>query len=399
LIFLSANDEISPHFTMKNSFLGKLMERVEHLEPDELKGYFLRMARENGLLETVFNTLHEAVVVLDANGRIEYCNRAVYKLLPIPADVPTGAPISKYLRDLDWRSLLMKGQATNKTLEIRYPEPRVLELYLLPVENQSDDEQSFVAIFHDVTQKSADTREVIESERLHALTLLAAGVAHELGNPINSINIHLQLMERDTRRAEPELRRKLQESIRIARDEMDRLDAIINRFLKAIRPTVPEFREANIGVVLKETLEILQNELDDRSIIVDTDIPADLPLLRLDVEQIKQAFYNLIKNAMQAMDSKGILTIHAANREDCVELSFEDNGPGISLEDLPRVLEPYYTTKKRGTGLGLMIVQRILREHGAELQLESHHDQGTVVRVRFPLEKKQIRLLESGHHE
>ena len=371
------------------------MERVEHLQPDELKGYLLRMARENGLLETVFNTLHEAVVVLDAEGRIEYCNRAVHKLLPIPAEVATGSLIAKYLRDLDWRALLMRGQATNKTLEIRYPEPRLLEMNLLPTGSGAHDEPAFVAIFNDVTQKNADTREVIESERLHALTLLAAGVAHELGNPINSINIHLQLMERDARRAEPELRKKLQESIRVARDEMDRLDAIINRFLKAIRPTVPEFREAGIGTILKETLEILQNELNDRNIIVDTDIPDNLPLLRLDVEQIKQAFYNLIKNAMQAMDSKGILTIHAANRENCVELSFEDNGPGISLEDLPRVLEPYYTTKQRGTGLGLMIVQRILREHGAELQLESHHGQGTTVKIHFPLNTKQIRLLEN----
>ncbi|MDR1190208.1 MAG: PAS domain-containing protein [Verrucomicrobiales bacterium] len=378
---------------MKNSFLGKLMERVEHLEPDELKRHLLRMARENGLLETVFNTLHEAVVVLDASGRVEYCNRAVHKLLPIPADVQTGAPIAKYLRDLDWPSLLMKGQATNKTLEIRYPEPRLLELNLLPVADAATDE--FVAIFHDITQKSADTREVIESERLHALTLLAAGVAHELGNPINSINIHLQLMARDARRAEPKLRAKLQESVRVARAEMDRLDAIINRFLKAIRPTVPEFREAGIGAVLRETLAILQTELDNRNIIVEIEIPDRLPPLRLDVEQIKQAFYNLIKNAMQAMDSKGILTIHAAAADDYVELSFADNGPGISLEDLPRVLEPYYTTKRRGTGLGLMIVQRILREHGAELQLESHSGQGTVVRVRFPLGSKQMRLLEN----
>ncbi|MDR2463048.1 MAG: PAS domain-containing protein [Verrucomicrobiales bacterium] len=379
--------------TMKNSFLGKLMERVEHLEPDELKGYLLRMARENGLLETVFNTLREAVVVLDTNGRIEYCNHAVHKLLPIPADAPTGAPISKYLRDLDWQPLLMKGQATNKTLELRYPEPRVLELHLLPVAGGANDE--FVAIFHDITQKHADTREVIESERLHALTLLAAGVAHELGNPINSINIHLQLMARDARRAEPRLREKLQESIRVARAEMERLDAIINRFLKAIRPTVPEFHDASLGVVIKETLAILQTELDDRNILVETDLPDHLPPLRLDVEQIKQAFYNLVKNAMQAMDSKGLLTIHAADRGDCVELSFEDNGPGISLENLPRVLEPYYTTKKRGTGLGLMIVQRILREHGAELQLESRHGQGTIVRIRFPLGNKQMRLLEN----
>ncbi|MDD5260595.1 MAG: ATP-binding protein [Methylacidiphilales bacterium] len=381
---------------MKASLLGKLVKRVEHLGHDELKRYLLRVAKESGLLETVFNTLSEAVVVLDAKGRIEYCNRAAHKLLPIPQDVPAGALVSKYLRDLDWNSLLSQGRATTKTLEIHYPERRMLEFYLLPVEEQAAVEESFVAIFHDVTRRQNDTREVIESERLHALTLLAAGVAHELGNPINSINIHLQLMERDLRSAPPELKLKLEESIRVARSEMDRLDSIINRFLKAVRPTLPDFREAQLSEVVQETLEILKAEVKDRNVLVEVDIPEDLPRLRMDVEQMKQAFYNIIKNAMQAMGSKGILNIRAANTDGGVELSFEDNGTGISLENLPRVLEPYYTTKKRGTGLGLMIVQRIVREHGAELQLESHAGQGTLVRICFPLGRKQMQLLEKG---
>jgi len=231
---------------------------------------------------------------------------------------------------------------------------------------------------------------------LHALTLLAAGVAHELGNPINSINIHLQLMERDLRQAPPELRSKLEESIRVARGEMDRLDSIITRFLKAVRPTLPDFRDASLSRVVVETLEILQAELKDRNVLVEVDVPEDLPWLRLDFEQIKQAVYNIIKNAMQAMGDKGILNIRGQNTGDAVELIFEDNGTGISLENLPHVLEPYYTTKKRGTGLGLMIVQRIIREHGAELQLESHAGQGTMVRIRFPLRKKQVQLLEEG---
>ena len=372
------------------------MDRAEHLEHDELRRYLLKIARENGLLETVFNTLSEAVVVLDGEGRIEYCNRAAHKLLPIPADLALGSQISKYLRDLDWSPLLSQGQATTKILEINYPERRVLEFYLLPVEEQNGAGESFVAIFHDVTRRQSDTREVIESERLHALTLLAAGVAHELGNPINSINIHLQLMERDLRQAPQELRSKLEESIAIARGEMDRLDSIINRFLKAVRPTLPDFRETQLSRVVVETLEILQSELKDRNVLVEVDVPEDLPRLRLDVEQIKQAVYNIVKNAMQAMGSRGILNIRAVNSGDAVELTFEDNGTGISLENLPRVLEPYYTTKKRGTGLGLMIVQRIIREHGAELQLESHAGQGTVVRIRFPLRQKQVQLLEEG---
>jgi len=379
---------------MKTSFLGKLVERVEHLQHEELRGYLLRVARENGLLETVFNTLREAVIVLDVQGRIEYCNHAAHQLLSIPGELPAGATIAKYLRDLDWSSLLTEGRGVSHVLEIRYPEHRILEFHLLPVTEQYPAGKVFAAIFHDITRRQSDTREVIESERTHALTLLAAGVAHELGNPINSINIHLQLMERDLRNLPPEQAERLRESIRVARGEMGRLDSIISRFLVAVRPTLPEFKEMSLEKVVRETLELLQAEIDDRSILVETDFAADLPPLFLDGEQIKQACYNIIKNAMQAMGTRGILNIRALRQGDAVELQFEDNGSGISLEDLPRVLEPYYTTKKRGTGLGLMIVQRIVQEHGAELQLESHPGRGATVKIRFPLGRKQSRLLQ-----
>ncbi len=378
---------------MKATFLEKLLQRVDHLGQEELQTYLLRMAKEVGFMETIFNSLQEAIVVLDTEGRIEYTNRAAQKLLPIPTDIPSGSLISKYLRDVDWALLLASGQTSRRLLEIHYPESRSLEFYLLPMQEKDGSDNAFVALFRDVTKQHTDTREAIESERLQALTLLAAGVAHELGNPINSLNIHLQLMERDLKKIPEVQAARLRESIQVARNEMDRLDGIISRFLKAVRPTLPDFREASIAPLLEEIVTGLKAEIQDRSLLVEVEVEKNIPLLRLDTEQIKQAFYNIIKNAIQAMRERGILRITVEKRDAFVVVTFKDNGSGISLEDIPRVLEPYYTTKQRGTGLGLMIVQRIVQEHGAELQIESFPGQGTTVRIRFRL-GQQVQLLE-----
>lgn len=381
---------------MRSSFLEKLLQRVEHLGQEELQTYLLRMAREVGFLETIFNSLQDAIVVLDVQGRLEYTNQAAHRLLPLPAEVPSGTLISKYLRDVDWSQLLATGQTSRRLLEIQYPEVRTLEFYLLPMQEKDGSNNAFVAIFRDVTKLRIDTKEAIDSERFQALTLLAAGVAHELGNPINSLNIHLQLMERDLKKIPQAEASGLKESIRIARNEMDRLDTIISRFLKAVRPTLPDFRDARISDLLNEIVDGLRAEILDRNLLVQVDVEERLPLLRLDGEQIKQVFYNVIKNAIQAMKEKGILRITLERQAEAVVITFKDNGTGIAMEDIPRVLEPYYTTKQRGTGLGLMIVQRILQEHGAELQIESFPGQGTTVRMRFPTGQRQVRLLEIG---
>lgn len=376
---------------MKASFLGKMLDRVEKLGLEDLRSFLKELARDRGFLETIFNTLQEGVVVLDQKARILYLNRACRRLLSIPEDAEAGQPIGRYLKEVDWKGLLKQGQAVTKNLEITYPETRFLQFYFLPVEGRED---TFVGIFHDITKERTATKEAIESERVNALTMLAAGVAHELGNPLNSLNIHLQLMERDLRDLPKEKTEVLRESIDVARGEIHRLDTIINQFLKAVRPTVPEMGLVNPVGLLGETLQLLTAELKDRNILLEKEIPQTLPDMQMDREQIKQAFFNVIKNAMQAVTENGIIRIEAEATEDWVTFSFTDNGAGISVEDLPHVLEPYFTTKSRGTGLGLMIVQRIISEHGGQLGLESDKGKGTTVRIRLPLRMKKVRLLE-----
>jgi signal transduction histidine kinase len=251
-------------------------------------------------------------------------------------------------------------------------------------------------ILRDITESRRSVQETIESERLNALTLLAAGVAHEIGNPLNSLHIHLQLMERKVRELNDNAKAELQDSIGVARSEIARLDSIVAQFLRAIRPSRPQLHPENINAIVEEAVRFFTPEIQDRAIVVEQELRSDLPRLQIDRGQMKQAFYNVIKNSLEAMKRRGILRIHTDMNDTHVLISFVDTGGGMSAEDLSRVFEPYFTTKSSGTGLGLLIVRRIVREHGGELSIESSEGKGLTLTIRLPYIDKRVRMLEAG---
>lgn len=381
---------------MNPTFLGKILQRLDHLEPHEVQATLLKLARENNFLETILCSLKEGVVVLDESGRIEYVNPAAHELLPLPDPLPERSPIQRYLKEVDWNTLLEPGQASNRVVEITYPAARYLELNVLPVEPGRNEERrrGFVAIFHDITTRTSEAREILESERIHLMTLLAAGVAHELGNPLNNLNIHLQLMERETRSVADPQRQRLLEGIGVAKEEIKRMDTIIHEFLRAVRPTKPDFHPLSLPKLIEETRALLQRQFDERQILIESEFDPNLPLIRADGGQLKQALYNILTNALQALPERGLVQFRAYTEGEWIALEISDNGEGIEIEDISKVMEPYFTTKKRGTGLGLMIVQRIVGEHGGKLELESERGKGTTVRILLPWRAKQVRLLE-----
>ena len=382
---------------MKNTFLDKLLNRIDRVGQDDLQAYLQRLNNEKGFFETIFNTLQEGIVVVDSQGRILYLNHAINGLLGIDPARAMGTPISHYLKELDWPKILAEGRVVNRDLEVFYPQQRYLNFYLVPLEDKETSLMGFAIIFHDLTARRAQAREAIESEKLNAVTLLAAGVAHELGNPLNSLNIHLQLLERDLRkRKQGDSDEDLLESVRVARSEVGRLDTIISQFLGAVRPAHTVRTMVSINTVVRESLAFLQPEIQDRDVIVQEELAEGLPLIPANVDQLKQAFYNLIKNAVQALSHGGILRVTTSRSDTHLQVSFEDTGTGISVEDMAHITEPYFTRKKNGTGLGLFIVQRILHEHGGHLELLSEPGRGTTAGIFLPLADRRVRLLGAG---
>jgi signal transduction histidine kinase len=249
-------------------------------------------------------------------------------------------------------------------------------------------------MIRDVTENRKRTEEAIEDERLSAIQLLAAGVAHEIGNPLNSLTIHLQLIERGLRKLGPEAK-PLLELVGVARTELNRLDGIVTQFLRAIRPTSPELELGSVNRVLEDTLRFMDQEIRNRDILLETDLGKRLPRILMDSNQLKQAFFNIVNNAIQAMPTGGILEASTRPADDFVVVCFRDTGGGISMEDASRIFDPFYTTRKSGSGVGLWIVQRIVRDHGGEIRIESTPGSGTLFTIRLPVAGRRLRLLEA----
>jgi signal transduction histidine kinase len=312
---------------------------------------------------------------------------------------------------------------TRHELEVAFPRPRFLRLYVAPLEGEETGSSGLALIIHDATEAREQTFAAIESERIQALTLLAASVAHEIGNPLNALHIHLQLMEREITKlkraatesaaqekpvgrrkatairaptAVEESGQKLEQYLAVAKGEITRLDYIVTQFLQAIRPAHLHLVLASLNDVVRETAELLRPEIENRGLTIQEKLARRLPQTPIDPAQIKQVLVNLIKNAIQAMTKGGVLTLQTNETSDGIWLSVSDTGGGIPPEQLQRIFEPFYTTKKKGTGLGLMIVQRIVREHGGRIELESRVGQGTSFRIWLPLHEARPRLLEAA---
>ena len=370
----------------------------------------------------IFKIIEDGVLVVDEGGRVVYFNQAVTKLIGLQSNAE-GQHINDILPEVDWKKISRfdkdGGQhVARHEFEVEYPRPRFLRLYAAPLDGEQVGSSGVALILHDATEARQKTFEAVESERVQALTLLAASVAHEIGNPLNALHIHLQLMEREVKKLKAvpsraglgsrnrtqvlssnsdtgEVAAKLEQYLSVAKGEINRLDYIVTQFLQAIRPSPLQLKAVSLNEVVERTLELLRPELDNRGITIKAKLARQLPQTPIDPTQTQQALLNLMKNAMQAMTRGGTLTLQTGENNEAAWVSVGDTGGGIPQEQINRIFEPFYTTKKQGTGLGLMIVQRIVRAHNGGIELDSHVGRGTTFRVWFPLKDKKPRLLEA----
>ena len=402
----------------KSSFIEKVLGRIDVLNPENLQSFVERLARDRSFLETLFNTIEDGVLVADREGKVTYLNAAASQLTGFDEDAAMDQPVTRLLPELDWASLQAADHEGGRSVvrrefELDYPRKRFIRLYAAPLDGEAKGSTGMALILHDATEAREQTHEAIESERIQALTLLAASVAHELGNPLNALSIHLQLMDREIRKlgqpsaageaGDPDevsdIAAKLEKYISVAKGEVNRLDYIVTQFLQAIRPSKPKLKKSSLNDTVEETIELLRPEFDNRGQAIKLEFAKSLPLALFDAAQIKQSLINLMKNSMHAMSTGGELTIKTGEAAAGVWVSLTDTGGGIPQEQIKRIFEPYYTTKEKGSGLGLMIVQRIVRDHDGRLELMSHGGKGTTFRIWLPQEERRQHLLETAANE
>lgn len=387
---------------MNKGFIDKLVERIRFVEPDDIGHYLQLLSREKGFLETIFNAILEGVIVTDPQDRIIYMNKAACSFFGIDGLENIGRKLSEAIPGLDLRSVVQSGDVMSRDLELFYPQHRFLNFYVTPLMSHEKEleKRSLVGraiILRDTTEAQKEQAQTLESERFSAVTLLAAGIAHEIGNPLNSLAIQLQLLERKLKKSGISKIEQddISESLSIARGEVHRLDQIISQFLKAVRPAPLECHPSDFNTLVLETVQFLRSEIENRDITVEISPAHSLPAVLLDQDQMRQALYNIIRNSFQAMGSKGLLRVVTGSDDTHVWVSIGDTGGGISTNSIDKIFQPYYSTKEEGNGLGLHVVQRIVRAHNGEIILESAEKKGLVFTIRIPRIDRRVRFLPS----
>ena len=351
---------------MKNFFKG-VRRHIGRLDAGQLREQYNLVADEAEFFDLILSTIDRGILVLDDRGGVKFENAAVKSLVGMD-----GAQAVEALA-------LPLGKASRREMSVTYPESRFLEVQTFPMK-----EGTLVQI-RDTTAERRRSEEELRVGATQAVRDLAAGVAHEIGNPLNAIALNLQLLQR---------RLNGDDTVAECLHQVSRLDGIIRGFLSALRPSRPNLVAGSIADPLAACLKTLKRQFEDRRISVTLDVPGVLPSVAIDKSQMEQVFFNLLKNSLEAMRDGGKIEIAVGSDDSDVAVTVKDVGDGMTKEQLAHLFEPYRTTKSGGTGLGLMVTARIVRDHGGTIAAESAPGEGTTFTVKLPRIEKRIRELK-----
>jgi PAS domain S-box-containing protein len=398
-------------------FYKRALKKLNKLTVEQSRDLLVSAAEEIDRLETVLDSLTEGILVCDAAHNLVLGNKYMERFLPMNYAEMGSEPLWNLVRDENIADFLEATLTGGDHIEDREFAvtikgiDRLLSISVLPLVRDGHVTGSLVYV-QDITEKRGREARLRRAENLASLTTLAAGVAHEIKNPLGSISIHIQLMQKAMAKnreifyeAHPDGKGGkdsepvpyldlLDNYIAVVNEEVDRLNHIVVDFLFAVRPMNVEPREGNINTLITELTEFVRYELEEARIECFLDLGQDIPLILFDERYMKQALLNLIKNAAAAMPGGGKLTIKTEKRDTEILVRVLDTGTGISKENLAKIFEPYFTTKETGSGLGLTLVFKIIREHQGEISVKSREGEGTCFTISLPVPQKERRLIK-----
>ncbi|WP_137791129.1 PAS domain S-box protein [Bacillus sp. E(2018)] len=332
----------------------------------------------------------DLVGVVDLEGNVKYVSPSNRLLLGFDPSLYDGKKIQGFFHSDDRAKVRM---AMNEMVQTQKPvkfEVRckhahghwvTLEANATPIANDSDQPDSFVVVARDLTERKKTEEMLRKSDKLSVLGQLAAGVAHEIRNPLTSIRGFLQLLQ--SRASENE------DYYEIMLSEIDRINSIVGEFMLLAKPQAMNFVQTDLRQLLRHVISILDTQAILTNVQIYFESEHDLPEIWCVDNQIKQVFVNMLKNAIEAMPTGGSVHIHLKKEGGYVIASFIDHGCGISEERLPTLGEPFYTTKEKGTGLGLMICYKIVENHHGKILINSKIDEGTTFSILLPIDKNK----------
>jgi two-component system sensor histidine kinase HydH len=353
------------------------------------------LTRMKAFSDSLVENMPMGLVAIDQQERVIAFNQTAESILRRPAGDAMGKKAmevlpdtcGKLLRDLEEGSIIIQ-----KEVECSVEEGAIipLEVIAASLRDQEEDFLGYVFLFRDMTEIRHLKREIERSQRLASLGSLAAGVAHEIRNPLSSIKGFATYFRERYRENQEDSR-----TADIMVKEVERLNRVIGQLLEFSRPLEMKLERRAMEPLILHALKVMEGQAREKGITVRTDLPHSAPEVMVDPDKMEQVLLNLYLNAIGAMEKGGVLSV--ALRTDPgrrVRIVISDTGSGIRKEDLPRIFDPYFTTRPAGTGLGLAIVHKIVEAHDGEIRVESETGKGTAVSVILPAVEKNA--LERG---
>ncbi len=385
---------------MTDRILRKAIEKIDSMPRAELKRIMLSQLTMTDLLQSLMENSREGHCVLQ-DGLIRYANVSFGTMIPTNRlylsrseghhldEVVTDEQVLEYLQGLE------AGDEEN-TREFSFQQGS--EVRIISIVNRTleiDDKPYLDIVTRDVTSLRRDQARLRRSESLAAMTTMAAGVAHEIKNPLAAMQIHIQLLRKAFQRKGSLTLDDAQRYLGVLEEEIGHLNGIAVDFLFAVRPMNVSLSKQRIDAVIGALEDFVRPELEEHGIRLVVKIQPFLPQLMIDVNYLRQALLNIVKNAMNAMEDGGRLDIDVWSDGDYVKISVKDTGCGIDQEHIGKIFEPYFTTKASGTGLGLTVVYKIVKEHDGDISVSSEVGKGTTFTISLPVPSDERIAIEN----
>ena len=391
----------------RNQFFDKIIKNFDKVSDAEKKRIIERLALLSNSQNIIIENLEEGIIAIDINGIIQGINKKACFLLSIPRNSEDKA-ISKCINNTNIGRLILELlEANNTDTKIIKDDKndRMLQIDILPLGDSGIIIGTLIKIF-DITKSYESAQKLKRAEQLASFTTLAAGVAHEIKNPLGSISIYVQLIEKIIKKNmdnDCQCYNEFRDYCNIIKEEISRLEDTINSFLFSVRKLVLNLEDININSLILSTVDFLKYEIENNNIKIDIKFDIENLILKIDEKYIKQCLINIIQNSIDSIiekkkhnksDENNIL-IKLKLLDNYALISIKDTGIGIKEEELSKIFEPYFTTKRNGTGLGLTNVIRIIEAHNGSFNIDSKYGVGSEAIIKLPLMLENQKFLES----
>ncbi len=402
-------------------FSKRVSQKLSKLSNTQIQNLVDELTSDNACFEAILGSLSTGLIIVDTAWRIIKLNKAAQRYIPFAAYPEDSAPLWTYIQDADIASFLeqcCKNDRTNcreeYTLSTDGGTVRFVDIAVTPLVQDKNLTGSIITV-DDVSEKRKQEILLHRMEALAGLTNIAANVAHEIKNPLGAISIHIQLMQKAVKRArdgdgrlpEPKF---VENYLDVVNGEIDRLNKIVVDFLMAVRPISANMELVNPNTLLEQFVSFFTPEFNEKHIAVTAKLCSPCPRILLDAKLFREVIVNLAQNALAAITERfpetkdatpfaacgGKLTLETKVKDDRFVLTFTDNGVGMDEKTLSRIFEPYFTTKANGTGLGMAMVYKIIKEFSGDIAVTSALGEGTCFTITLPVPQVDRRLLTYG---